>query len=58
MSRRLWPRDEIIYTDGSARDTRHPNGYRSGTGVFRFASSRGSAVELCIDPINYLTGLA
>ena len=54
----LWPRNEIIYTDGSARDTGHPNGYRSGTGIFRFASSRGPAVELCIDPIDYHTGVA
>ena len=23
---RLWPRNEIIYTDGSARDTGHPDG--------------------------------
>ena len=55
---RLWPRNEIIHTDGSARDTGHPDGYRSGTGVFRFASSRGPAVELCIDPIDYHTGVA
>ena len=27
---RLWPRNEIIYTDGSSRDTGHPDGYRSG----------------------------
>ena len=53
-----WPRNEIIYTDGSARDTGHPDGYRSGTGVVRFASSRGPAVELCIDPIDYHTGVA
>ena len=55
---RLWPRNEIIYTDGSAQDTGHPDGYRSGTGVFRFASSRGPAVELCIDPIDYHMGVA
>ena len=54
----LWPRNEIIYTDGSARDTGHPDGYRSGTVIFRFASSRGPAVELCIDPIDYHTGVA
>ena len=54
----IWPRNEIIYTDGSARDTGRPDGYRSGTGVFRFASSRGPVVELCIDPINYHTGVA
>ena len=42
----------------SARDMGQPDGSRSGTGVFRFASSRGPAVELCIDPIDYHTGLA
>ena len=60
----LWPRNEITYTDGSARDPRvdtgHPDGYsyRTGTGVFRFSSSRGPAVELCIDPIDYHTYVA
>ena len=53
----LWPRDVIIYTDGSAQDTGHPDGYRSGTGIFRFASSRGPAIELCVDPIGYHTGV-
>ena len=55
---RLWPPNEIICTHGSARDTGHPDGCRSGTGVFRFASSRGPAVELCIDSIDYHTGVA
>ena len=54
----LWPRNEIIYTDGSARDTGHPDRYRSGTGVFRFASTAGPALELRIDPIDYHTGVA
>ena len=55
---RLWPRDEFLYADNSARDKGHPDGYRSCTGVFRFASSRGPAVELCIDTIDYHTGVA
>ena len=54
----LWPRNEIIYTDGSARDTGHPDRYRSGTGVFRFASTAGPALELRIDPIDFHTGVA
>ena len=53
----LWPKNEIIYTDGSARDTGKSDGYRSGTGIFRFASSAGPRVELCIDPIDYHTGV-
>ena len=36
----------------------HPDGYRSGTGIFRFAASRGPAVELCIDRIDYHIGVA
>ena len=54
----LLPRNEIIYTDGSVRDTGHPDGSRSGTGVFRYASSRGPAVKLCVGPIDYHTGVA
>ena len=54
----LWPRNEIIYTDGSARDTGHPDYYRSGTGIFRFASPAGPALEMRIDPIDYNTGVA
>ena len=54
----LWPRHEIIYTDGSARDTGHPDYYRSGTGIFRFASPAGPALEMRIDPIDYNTGVA
>ena len=48
----LWPRsrNEIIDTDGSARDTGHPDYYRSGTGIFRFVSPAGPALEMRIDP--------
>ena len=54
----LWPRTEIVYTDGSARDTGKPDYYRSGTGVFRFESAIGGRVELRIDPIDYHIGVA
>ncbi len=54
----LWPRNEIIYTDGIARETGHPGYYSSGAGIFRFASSAGLRVELCVDPIDYNTGAA
>ena len=54
----MWPRTEILYTDGSARNTGKPDGYRSGAGVFRFESSAGPRLELAIDPIDYHTGVA
>ena len=54
----LWPKKEIVYTDGSARDTGKPDFYRSGTGVFRFESAVGARVELKIDPIDYQIGVA
>ena len=46
-----WNADQIIYTDGSVRDTGEPEYYRSGTGVYRPASGIGPAIQLCIDPI-------
>ena len=42
----------------SSIQTGHPNGYRSGAGIFRFASSRGPAIELWINPIDYHTWVA
>ena len=54
----LWPRNEIIYTDGNARDAGHPDHYRTGTGVLAFASIAGPALEFRIDPIDYHTGMA
>ena len=51
-----WNADQIIYTDGSVRDTGEPEYYRSGTGVYRPASGIGSAIQLCIDPIGDLYG--
>ena len=54
----LWPRDEIINTDGSSRNTGKPNFWRSGTGILRFPSKAGPQVELLIDPIDYNTGVA
>ena len=46
-----------FYTDGSARDTGHPDYYESGTGIFRFASPAGPALVMRIDPIDYNTGV-
>ena len=37
----LWPRTEIIHTDGSARDTGHPDGCRSGTGISGLLQAEG-----------------
>ena len=58
QERTLWPRKEVIYTDGSARDTGRPDYYRSGTGIFRFESRCGFRIELQIDPIDYHIGVA
>ena len=52
-----WQADQIIYTDGSIRDTREPGYYRSGTGVYRPASDVGPSVQLCIDPIGRQYGV-
>ena len=35
----LWPRNGIISIDGSAKDTCHPDHYRIGTRVPKFASA-------------------
>ena len=53
----FWPRNEIITTDGSARDTGLTN-FRSGTRSSDFASPAGSALELRIGSIDYDTGVA
>ncbi len=53
-----WQADQIIYTDGSVRDTGEPEFYRSGTGVYRPASEVGPSLRLCIDPIGESYGVA
>ena len=53
-----WKANEIIYTDGSVRDTGEPEYYRSGSGVHRPASSIGPQVDDCIDPIGDMYGVA
>ena len=45
-----WQAEQIIYTDGSVRDTGEPEYYRSGAGVHRPASDMGSCTDLCINP--------
>lgn len=41
-----WRADQIIYTDGSVRDTGEPEYYRSGTGVYRPPSEIGPCVQM------------
>ena len=53
-----WQADQIIYTDGSVRDTGEPEFYRSCTGVYRPASEVGPSLRLCIDPIGESYGVA
>ena len=52
-----WQADQIIYTDGSIRDTGESCYYRSGTGVYRPASDVGPSIQLCIDPIGRQYGV-
>ena len=53
-----WQADLIIYTDGSVQDTGHPEYYRCGAGVHRPASSLADRLDICIDPIDDMYGVA
>ncbi len=53
-----WRAEQIIYTDGSVRDTGEPEFYRSGTGVYRPPSDAGPCIQLCINPIGDRYGVA
>ena len=53
-----WQANQIIYTDGSIRDTDKPEYYRCGAGVHRPASDQATSLDICIDPIDDQYGVA